>query len=127
MPLTNIAESGTPPAAEAPNTVTRAQLSEAVHRATGLPRSDGAIHVESVLEIISTTLIQGEPVLLSGFGKFVVLTRAARKGRNVKLGVDVPIAPRLAIVFKPAPGLLTRLNPEKPDKAAFELVETSKG
>jgi nucleoid DNA-binding protein len=48
--------------------------------------------------------------MISGFGKFIVLERAARKGRNVKLGVNVMIEPRLAIVFKPAPGLFAQLN-----------------
>jgi nucleoid DNA-binding protein len=41
-----------------------------------------------------------------------VLKRAARKGRNVKLGTDVMIEPRMAIVFKPAPGLVSSLNGE---------------
>ena len=50
--------------------------------------------------------------MLSGFGKFGVLKRAARKGRNVKLGTDVMIEPRMAIVFKPAPGLVASLNGE---------------
>lgn len=98
------------PALDDQSTVTRAQLAESVHRATGLPRSDGAALVECFLDITSEALCRQEDVLLSGFGKFVVLTRAARKGRNVKLGVDVPIGPRLAIVFKPAPSLVARLN-----------------
>ena len=95
-------------------TLTRAQLAEAVHEATGLPKSDGAAMVASFLDIASETLCRGEPLLLSGFGKFIVVTRAARKGRNVKLGLDIDIAPRRAIAFRPAPGLLKRLNTRPP-------------
>jgi integration host factor subunit alpha len=116
MPQSNAAFAEINDAPSETSTVTRAQLTEAVHRATGLPRSDSAVHLESFLELISAALRDGEPVLLSGFGKFVVLGRAARKGRNVKLGVDVPIAARQAIVFKPAPGLLCRLNPAQGKK-----------
>lgn len=93
--------------------VTRAHLADAVCRATGLPKSEGAAFVELFLEFISEKLLAGGPVMISGFGKFVVVKRAARKGRNVKLGVDVPIEPRLAIVFKPSPRLMGELNPTR--------------
>jgi integration host factor subunit alpha len=90
--------------------VTRAHLADAVCRAAGLPKSEGAAFVEVFLDLVSEKLLSGESVMMSGFGKFVVVQRAARKGRNVKLGVDVAIEPRLAIVFKPSPSLLERLN-----------------
>ncbi len=54
--------------------------------------------------------MRGEPVLLSGFGKFVIVPRAARKARNVRMGHDVMIGPRLALVFKPAIGLVQLLS-----------------
>ena len=94
--------------------ITRAHLAEAVCRATGLPRTDASNFVEVFLDLISDALLRGEPVMISGFGKFLVLKRAARKGRNVKLGTDVMSEPRLAIVFKPAPGLLSSLNGATP-------------
>ena len=93
--------------------ITRAHLAEAVCRASGLPKSEGAGFVELFLDLITEKLMAREPVMISGFGKFVVVQRAARKGRNVKLGVDVAIEPRLAIVFKPSPSLLERLNPDR--------------
>ena len=93
-----------------PTNITRAHLAEAVCKATGLPRSDASGFVELFLDLISDSLLRGESVMISGFGKFLVLKRAARKGRNVKLGTDVMIEPRMAIVFKPAPGLVAQLN-----------------
>jgi integration host factor subunit alpha len=95
-----------------PTNITRAHLAEAVCKATGLPRSDASGFVEIFLDLISDSLLRGESVMISGFGKFLVLKRAARKGRNVKLGTDVMIEPRMAIVFKPAPGLVANLNGE---------------
>jgi integration host factor subunit alpha len=96
--------------------ITRAHLAEAVCRATGLPKSEGAGFVELFLDLISERLLTGETVMISGFGKFVVVRRAARKGRNVKLGLNVVIEPRLAIVFKPSPALLAQLDAGRPTK-----------
>ncbi len=77
---------------------------------TNITRAHLADAVGIFLDLISEALLHRESVMISGFGKFIVLERAARKGRNVKLGVNVIIEPRLAIVFKPAPGLIAQLN-----------------
>ncbi len=101
--------------------ITRAHLADAICRATGLSRTDASDFVELFLDLISETLLREESVMFSGFGKFQVVKRAARKGRNVKLGVDVMIEPRLAIIFKPAPGLVSRLN-EASDRAEKRTI-----
>lgn len=91
-------------------TLTRADLADAVVRATGLPRADTAKFVALFLDLICEALLRGEPVLLSGFGKFTIVPRAARRARNVRAGVEVMVAPRLALVFRPAAGLVDQLN-----------------
>ena len=101
--------------------LTRADLAEAVSRATGLPKAEGASLVETFLDLVSDHLLAGDTVMLSGFGKFVVLNRAARKGRNVKLGLDVAIEPRRAVVFKPSPRLLEALKTAPSETAQIPL------
>lgn len=91
-------------------TITRQDLAAAVTRSVGLPRAEATEVVGQVLETISESLLRGEPVLLSGFGKFVVVPRAARRARNVRAGHDVMVGPRLAIVYKPAIGLVQHLT-----------------
>jgi len=91
-------------------TLTRADLADAVVRATGLPRADTAKFVAQFLDLICDALLRGEPVLLSGFGKFAIVPRAARRARNVRAGVEVMVAPRLALVFRPAAGFVEQLN-----------------
>lgn len=98
--------------------VTRADLAETVSRSSGLPRNDAADLVETFLGLINEALLRRENVMISGFGKFSVVERAARKGRNVKMGFDVLIEPRLAVVFKPAPGLVSTLNEGSAQKDA---------
>ena len=53
-------------------TLTRVELREAVHRETGLPQSEAAELVETVIETIAERLTAGEAVGISGFGSFRV-------------------------------------------------------
>lgn len=83
-------------------TLTRMDLSEAVFREVGLSRNDSAQLVESVLDYMSDSLVQGEQVKISSFGTFSVRDKAARVGRNPKTGQEVPINPRRVLTFRPS-------------------------
>lgn len=83
-------------------TLTRMDLSEAVFREVGLSRNDSAQLVESVLEHMSDSLVNGEQVKISSFGTFSVRDKAARVGRNPKTGQEVPINPRRVLTFRPS-------------------------
>ena len=52
--------------------------------ATGLTKRQAGDALDAMLEAVSNSLKNGEPVLLTGFGKFEVRTRAARTGINPK-------------------------------------------
>ena len=92
------------------NTITRAQLSEAVYEEVGLSRNESAILVEAVLNEMSKALIDGETVKISSFGSFAVRHKSQRMGRNPKTGEEVPILPRRVIIFKPSHVLKNRVN-----------------
>jgi integration host factor subunit alpha len=92
------------------NTVTRAQLSEAVYQEVGLSRNESADLVESVLEEISDALARGEMVKISSFGSFQVRQKGQRVGRNPKTGEEVPILPRRVLVFRASHVLKQRIN-----------------
>lgn len=83
-------------------TITRTDLSEAVYQKIGLSRVESAELVETVLEIISDRIVEGESVKLSSFGSFLVRSKNERIGRNPKTGEEVPITPRRVMVFKPS-------------------------
>jgi nucleoid DNA-binding protein len=108
-------------------TITRQTLADAVARASGLPRPDALDLVGQVLATISDALISGETVLLSGFGKFQTVDRAARRARNVRAGHDVLIGPRKALVFKPAIGLVQELSEahRRPAQPARDFVASA--
>jgi integration host factor subunit alpha len=81
-------------------TITRADLSEAVYKQVGLSRNESAALVETVLEEISSALEDGESVKISSFGSFAVRHKGQRIGRNPKTGEEVPILPRRVLVFR---------------------------
>jgi integration host factor subunit alpha len=81
-------------------TITRADLSEAVYQQVGLSRNESAALVETVLDEISNALAHGESVKISSFGSFAVRQKGQRIGRNPKTGEEVPILPRRVLVFR---------------------------
>jgi integration host factor subunit alpha len=102
--------------AMAGNTVTRADLCEAVYQKVGLSRTESAQLVETVLQEITDCLEKGETVKLSSFGSFIVRSKGERIGRNPKTGEEVPISPRRVMVFKPSNILKARINGHAPEE-----------
>ena len=81
-------------------TLTRADLSDVVHRKLGLSRAESASMVERLLFHMCHALAEGENVKISGFGSFILRDKGERVGRNPKTGVEVPIAPRRVMTFR---------------------------
>lgn len=92
------------------NTLTRAQLSEAIYQEVGLSRSESAQLVETVLNEIIESLIADHTVKISSFGTFQVRSKGGRMGRNPKTGQEVPIDPRKVLVFRASHVLKEKIN-----------------
>ena len=97
------------------NTLTRADLTEAVFQAVGLSRNESAQMVEDILEELCAALARDEDVKLSSFGTFHVRSKSERMGRNPKTGEEVPIAPRRVLVFRPSHVLKAIINGQTPN------------
>ncbi len=93
-------------------TITRADLSEAVHREVGLSRSESLDLVNQVLQEIGDTLVKGESVKLSSFGTFEVRFKKERIGRNPKTREEVPITPRRVLTFRASQVMKKKINGE---------------
>ena len=91
-------------------TLTRADLCEAVHEEVGLSRQDCSGLVERTLELIVEALEQGKQVKLSGFGVFQVRAKRARMGRNPKTGEPAAIDPRRVIGFRASQVMKARID-----------------
>ena len=91
-------------------TLTRADLCEAVHETVGLSRQDCAGLVERTLDLIAGALEDGKQVKLSGFGVFQVRAKRARMGRNPNTGEPAAIEPRRVIGFRASQVMKARID-----------------
>lgn len=91
-------------------TLTKIQIVESIQNQTGFPKNRSLEIVETLLEIIKSTLASGEDVLISGFGKFCVKGKNERKGRNPATGEDLMLKPRKVVTFKCSGKLRARVN-----------------
>ena len=69
--------------------------------------------VDRVFEKISEAAHAGEEVALFGFGKFKVVERAPRKGRNPQTGESVKIPARKVLKFEAAKAMKEGLNTKR--------------
>lgn len=95
-------------------TLTRADLSESLHRNIGLSRTESAEMVNNVLDLVGDSLVDGQSVKLSSFGTFMVRAKRERMGRNPKTGEEVPITPRRVLVFRPSQVMKNVINGLEP-------------
>ena len=67
----------------------------------GLSRNDASRAVETMLEVITSTLKRGDEVRLVGFGNFSVTRRKASTGRNPRTGEPMQIKATSQPKFRP--------------------------
>ncbi|MGL5022355.1 MAG: HU family DNA-binding protein [Cetobacterium sp.] len=65
---------------------------------------------DTVLETVEETLKAGEEINFIGWGKFEVVERPARTGRNPKTGEEIKIEAKKTIKFKAGKTLLDKIN-----------------
>jgi DNA-binding protein HU-beta len=90
--------------------VTRQMLATKVAAACDLPANKSTEVVNQLISEITSALNNGQDVLISGFGKFELLSKAARKGRNPRTGAAVNIPARTVVKFRPAIALKKHLT-----------------
>jgi len=81
-------------------TLTKVHLVESIAEQNGFTKKQSTETVETILEIIKSSLASGEDVLISGFGKFCVKEKRERRGRNPATGEDMVLASRRVVTFK---------------------------
>ena len=90
--------------------LSKEHLIESIRNHCDLPKGQSSELLESLLEIIKSTLQSGEDVLISGFGKFCVREKNERPGRNPQTGEKLRLRPRRVVTFKCSPVLRDRVN-----------------
>ncbi len=90
--------------------LTKADIIEAVQEKAGFHEKQSVEVVENILELMKRSLEDGEDVLISGFGKFNVMEKAPRKGRNPATGDDLELPARRVVTFKCSGLLRDKVN-----------------
>ena len=80
----------------------KANVVSSIAEKTGIPKVDILVTLETFFKEVKTSLIEGEPIYVRGFGSFILKKRAAKVGRNIKKGVSVQIPEHFIPAFKPA-------------------------
>jgi integration host factor subunit alpha len=91
-------------------TLTKAQIVDLIHEELPFPKNKSTEVIEGLIEIIKSSLANGEDVLISGFGKFCVKNKRERRGRNPATGNDLILEKRKVVTFKCSGKLREKIN-----------------
>lgn len=90
--------------------LTKEKLVVNIHTALDIPKAEARIILDRAFEVMKTALADGEDILISGFGKFVIRKKKLRRGRNPQTGADLMIDPRQVVTFRTSGVLKRRIN-----------------
>jgi integration host factor subunit alpha len=91
-------------------TLTKADLAKKVADDCGFLKGEAQEIVEKLLDLIKQKLIAGEDVMISGFGKWSVKEKQARRGRNPQTGKPLVLDERRVVTWKYSPVLKKAVN-----------------
>src|SRR5436305_1789617 len=80
----------------------KAEMVALIAEKTGIPKVDILVILENYFTEVKTSLTEGEPIFVRGFGSFILKKRAAKIGRNIKRALPVHIPEHFIPAFKPA-------------------------
>ena len=79
--------------------MTKNELIEKVAKKANLTKRASADAVNSLFNLVRDSLIKGEKVVITGFGTFLIRSRAARRGRNPQTGEAIQIPRKITPGF----------------------------
>ena len=93
--------------------LTKQTIAEKISEKFDLPPKQTKETIETLLEVMKSTLASGEDIMISGFGKFKVHDKASRKGRNPATGKAMTLKKRKVVSFTCSEGLKDQINGAK--------------
>ena len=96
--------------AEKNQTLTKERICDQVQRKLGFTPKESKELLEMLLEEMKAELESGNPVKVSGFGKWSVKSKRARPGRNPHTGEKLEISSRRVVTFHPSDKLRAVVN-----------------
>lgn len=90
--------------------LTKADIAQKIADDCGFMKGEAAELLENLLDIMKKRLISGEDVLISGFGKWTVKSKHARRGRNPQTGEELMLEARRVVTWQYSPVLKRAVN-----------------
>ena len=93
-------------------TLTKEDPIDTIYNRFDFSKAKSAQAVESIFAIMKNSLASGEDLLITGFGKFSVMKKRERRGRNPQTGNDLMLRLRKVVRFKWSEVLRAKMNEE---------------
>jgi integration host factor subunit alpha len=90
--------------------LTKDKLVARLQTQIGMTKPESRQIVERLFAIMKSTLADGEDLLISGFGTFLVRQKNARRGRNPQTKETLMLKARKVLVFKTSGVLREKIN-----------------
>jgi len=87
----------------------KADLVDRIAELTGIPKTHIAMVYDTIFELTSEALAEGEKVSVPNFGTFAISERPERQGRNPATGEPITIRASKTVRFKASKNLKDRL------------------
>ena len=91
-------------------TLTKADIAKKIADDCGFMKGEATEIIEKLLDLIKARLIAGEDVMISGFGKWTVKSKHARRGRNPQTGEEIVLNARRVVTWTYSPVLKKAVN-----------------
>ena len=95
-------------------TVTKADLADHLWETMGLTQREAMQMVDTFFDSMRAGIVADSGLMLSNFGRFTVLDKTSRPGRDPRTGQPYEIRARRVVTFSAGPHLRARCNPELP-------------
>ena len=90
--------------------MTKAEIVAEISAKTGLEKQAVLTVVESMMDTIKTSMINGNEVFLRGFGSFIIKHRAEKTARNISKNTTIIIPAHNIPAFKPAKEFMEKVK-----------------
>jgi len=90
--------------------MTKAEIVSEIAAKTGLEKQVVLTVVESMMDTIKTSMINGNEVFLRGFGSFIIKHRAEKTARNISKNTTIIIPAHNIPAFKPAKEFMEKVK-----------------
>lgn len=98
--------------------MTKAEVISEIADKTGIDKADVAQTVESFLDVVKSSMSEGDNIYIRGFGSFINKKRAKKVARNISKNTAIVIGEHFVPAFKPAKTFVEQIKTSKKIKVS---------